>query len=398
MQNEKIAVIALIVIIAGALSIYLVSENQEDLINVLFPPTESNGIVVNESFIANGDCIDIQYIGRYATNNTVFDTSYEDVENKISGDPLRVFVTQDPTVSPPSEYQMNYSSSIIEGLMEQLPGLELGKTYSLNIPDEKAYGEKKLSEGITFNSSTFAINSLKPALSLNQTLKVTMINTTGINLEWINIDVEEMFTMPQIILGDLSSPVQEEMIIIPPPYYIWENASSIQSINEDSVTVITTPTSLEAITDNVEQINYGLGQNDIFMIFPDATTATYNDTIISIISEPTAGDTYDYELEYFGQTIQILYTIEAVTTDSINVSMSYDESEDKQYINVNKSYSFDRIYDMTKFYSNIPMIYAESLIGPDIQREGYSLHELAGEDLIFEVYIENIIKTSQKES
>jgi len=44
------------------------------------------------------------------------------------------------------------------------------------------------------------------------------------------------------------------------------------------------------------------------------------------------------------------------------------------------------------------MLYAESLIGPDIQREGFSLHDLAGEDLIFEVYIENIIKTSQKDS
>jgi hypothetical protein len=227
---------------------------------------------------------------------------------------------------------------------------------------------------------------------------VTSLNDSSLSLEWINIDTEEPFTMPQIILGDLSSQVQDEMIIIPPPYFIWENSSEIQSINNDTVTVITTPTSLESITDTIEQINYGLGEDDIYMLFPDATTASYDETSITLTSDPIEGDTYNYSLDYFGQTINILYTVEKVTSTSINISLSYDQTEEKQYLNVNKTLSFDRIYEMKKTYTNIPMQYAESLIGPDIQREGYSLHELAGEDLIFEVTIENIIKTSQKDS
>lgn len=398
MQNEKIAIIALIIIIAGALSVYLISENQEDLFSNLFPSDTDAPIVVGNTTVAEGDCIDIQYIGRYATNNTVFDSSYTDDEYTVPGTPLKVFVTTDPTILPPAEYQANYTSGIIEGLMEQLVGTELDETYTFNIPDEKAYGEKKLMEGATFNSSTFAINSLDPNLSLNQTLRVTSLNTSSLSLEWINIDSDSKFTMPQIILGDLSSQVQDEMIIIPPPYFIWENSSEIQSINDDTVTVVTTPTSLESITDTIEQINYGLGEDDIYMLFPDVTTASYDETTITLTSDPTEGNTYNYSLDYFGQTIAILYTIEEVTSDSINISLSYDQSEEKQYITVNMTYSFDRVYEMKKTYTDVPMLYAESLIGPDIQREGYSLHELAGEDLIFEVFIENIIKTSQMDN
>ena len=228
MQNEKIAIIALIIIIAGALSVYLISENQEDLFSNLFPSNTDTPIVVGNTTVAEGDCIDIQYIGRYATNNTVFDSSYTNDEYTVPGTPLKVFVTTDPTILPPADYQANYTSGIIEGLMEQLVGTELDETYTFNIPDEKAYGEKKLIEGATFNSSTFAINSLDPNLSLNQTLKVTSLNTSSLSLEWINIDSDSKFTMPQIILGDLSSQVQDEIIIIPPPYFIWENSSEIQ--------------------------------------------------------------------------------------------------------------------------------------------------------------------------
>ena len=396
MQNEKIAIIALIVIIAGALSVYLISENQEDLFKNLFPSGNNNPPVTGNKTVAEGDCIDIQYIGRYASNGTVFDSSYTDDNNTVFGTPLKVFVTTDPTKSPPDEYYANYSSGIIEGLMEQLIGLKLGKTYTLEIPANKAYGENKLKMGSIFNSSTFAINSINPNLSLNQTLKVTLLNGSYINLEWIDIDTDLKFTMPQIILGDLSSQIQDEMIIIPPPYFIWENSSEIQTINNDTVTVITTPTTNESITDTIEQINYGLGENDIYMLFPDATKASYNETTITLASDPIEGDTYNYTLDYFGQIINILYTVENVTPTSINISLSYDQSEEKQYIIVNKTYSFDRMYEMKRTYTNIPMMYAESLIGPDIEREGYSLNKLAGEDLVFEVYIENIIKTSEE--
>ena len=62
---------------------------------------------------------------------------------------------------------------------------------------------------------------------------------------------------------------------------------------------------------------------------------------------------------------------------------------------VQRSLSFNRTYNLTRVYENIPSIYQESLIGPDIQRAGYSIHNLAGESLIFEVTVENLYKTSE---
>jgi hypothetical protein len=43
-------------------------------------------------------------------------------------------------------------------------------------------------------------------------------------------------------------------------------------------------------------------------------------------------------------------------------------------------------------------MYLEYLFTEDLQREGYSLNELAGESLIFDVEIVKVYKTSQEES
>ena len=55
---------------------------------------------------------------------------------------------------------------------------------------------------------------------------------------------------------------------------------------------------------------------------------------------------------------------------------------------------FDRIFTMPRLYNNIPLMYQEYPFAEDIQREGYSLHELAGESLVYEVEIVQLYKTS----
>jgi len=55
---------------------------------------------------------------------------------------------------------------------------------------------------------------------------------------------------------------------------------------------------------------------------------------------------------------------------------------------------------MPRIYNNIPLMYQEYLFAEDLQlqREGYSLHKLAGESLIFDVEIVKVYKTSQEEN
>ena len=138
MKNEKIAIIALVVIIAGALSVYLTAAYYPDIFENLFE--EEEPILTIEM----GDLADVHYIGKYASNDTIFDSSYDDPENKTGGSPLEVFVTLNSSETPPDEYS-SYSNIIgqdfVQGFIEDLVGLKTKQTATIGpLPPEKAYG------------------------------------------------------------------------------------------------------------------------------------------------------------------------------------------------------------------------------------------------------------------
>jgi FKBP-type peptidyl-prolyl cis-trans isomerase 2 len=138
MQSEKIAVIALVVIIAGALSAYLLITYGADI----FKSTPD----VDDNAIAIGDCVDVNYIGRFADNQTIFDTSYESIalsagiydENRTY-EPLQIFVNPNGNLTKPANYT-NYSASMIKGFLDGLIGMKKGENKTVTIPPEEAYG------------------------------------------------------------------------------------------------------------------------------------------------------------------------------------------------------------------------------------------------------------------
>jgi len=383
MQSEKIAVIALVVIIVGALSAYSLATYGEDIFDNLFG---ENG-ETEPGAIALGDCADVNYIGRHASDGMIFDSSYEDAENKIGGTPLQMFISINSSETPPKYGYMG----IIEGLAEGLVGLKENDTVTIGpISPEKAYGAKKLGIGDTFST-------INLALEMNQTVQVIDLTSDFIGLKWINVETLGKFTMPQMILKNLSSMDQNEMIIFPPPYSIWENSTETINITDETVTVKTTPTASENLSETLEPIQYSI--TDVMFIFPDATTATWNETTITITSSPEIGKSYPYSQDTgYGYAMNMTFTVEAIVNDTINVSVMYEDSEEKMYQEVNSTLEFDRIFTMPRVYNNIPLMYQEYLFAEDLQREGYSLHELAGESLIFEVEIVKVYKTSQEES
>jgi len=383
MQSEKVAIIALVIIIVGALSVYLFITYSEDIFGNII---EENGEPEILS-IELGDCADVNYIGKYASNGTIFDTSYDYAENKTGGIPLQMFVSINKSaVSPKAGYMI-----VIEGLAEGLVELKENDTVTIGpIPPEKAYGAKKLSIGDTFST-------INLALELNQTVQVTDLDTETISLKWINIENIGKFTMPQIILKNLSAIDQNEMIIFPPPHSIWENSTEIINITDETVTVKTTPTKNEGLSETLEPIQYGV--EDVMFIFPDATTATWGETTISVTSSPEIGKSYPYSQDTGqGYAMNMTFTVESIVDDMINISVMYEGSEEKLYQEVNSNIEFDRTFTMPRSYNNIPIMYQEYLFAEDLQREGFSLHELAEESLIFEVEIVKIYKTSQEES
>ncbi len=146
-----------------------------------------------------GDCVDVHYIGRYASNNSVFDSSYEDVNNKTGGSPLKVFVSLNSSEKAPKAGYI----TVIEGLAEGLIGLKEGDESTIGpISPEKSYGNK-LGIGDTFNTSNLAMD-------LNQTVQVTELTTEYISLKWIHMENFGKFTMPQTILKKEFHPVYSE--------------------------------------------------------------------------------------------------------------------------------------------------------------------------------------------
>jgi len=384
MQTEKLAAIALVIIIAGALSVYLGVTYGEDIFKNLFGEEEE------VETIEVGDCVDVHYIGRYASNNTVFDSSYMDVENKTGGTPLQIFVTMNETQLPPEGYE-TYYSDIIEGLMDGLIGLKEGDTKTVDpIPPEKAYGNyTKLAIGDTFNTTQIA-------LELNQTMEVTNLTNESINLKWINVEDYDNFTMPQQILLEDLTDVYYTLYEPLPPYYIFENASEIINITNDTVVIKTNPTKSENLSDEITTI---ITEDEIGIIFPDATTAVWNDTTITITGSPEVGKNYFLDFSSEGFDVNITIIIENVTDDHINTSISYlyegEVQEGYQLFNrtiaLNRTISISRVYD-------VPLMYGEYIFEEDLNKEGYSLNALSGETLLFDVEIVKIYKTSQTES
>jgi FKBP-type peptidyl-prolyl cis-trans isomerase 2 len=373
MQKEKIALITLVIIVIAALSVFLIAVNTDIFENVF----------KEKLTISEGDCADVNYIGRYASNNTIFDTSYAFAENKSGGTPLKVFVSYNATATSP---KAGYTAGMIEGFMDGIIGMQEGQTKIIGpIPPEKAYGAKKLVPGAIFTTQYLAFG-------MNQTVEVTNYTSENLSLKWIQMENLGNFTMPQLVINNLQSTNETEMVIYPPPYYIWENATFIVNITDTTVTVSTTPTKSTNLSDVVKDVRYGEKQ---MLIFPNATTASWNDTTITVECSPVVGQNYTFETPGYSGMVNITIQINNITGDKINVTITNSESPEPTYLDVYKILTFNRTFILPRMYKDIPSMYISYFYTQDIEDAGYSLEPLAGESLIFEVTIEKVYKTSQ---
>jgi FKBP-type peptidyl-prolyl cis-trans isomerase 2 len=159
MQNEKLAVIALVVIIAVALSGYLLATYWDDIFD-----TTDNDVI--EGGLQIGDCADVNYIGRFQSNNSIFDTSYKDIAedegiyNELRPyEPLNIFVNPNLNLTVPEGYS-NYTYSMIQGFLEGLVGMEKGETKIVTIPADKGYGIWNESLAKDYGLSPYPVSSV----------------------------------------------------------------------------------------------------------------------------------------------------------------------------------------------------------------------------------------------
>jgi FKBP-type peptidyl-prolyl cis-trans isomerase 2 len=369
MKKETVALIALVVIVLGSLSVFVVGTNT----------TVFTDIFTQKPTVAIGDCVNVSYIGRFASNNTVFDSSYATWQNKTGDSPLQVFMTYDDNATAP---KAGYSKTI-KGFTDGLIGMQEGQTKTIGpIPPQDAYGANKLSVGDRL--TTKALTASYQNLTLNQTVEVVNETTGNITLHWVNISFPDNFTLPEgLLMKDLTQAYMTIYDMLP-PYYLWENSSHVVNITNDSVVVMTTPSRATNITRNVTFFNSG---DQIGFVFPNATTATWTNSTVTISSNPVKGA--HYVMDFQGTIINI--TIGNITTNHINVTAEAEGQN--QSLQLNRTITFNRTYNLRRDYV-LPMMYAPYIIGEDAKKAGFSMDHLAGESLIFEVTVDKIYKTA----
>ena len=220
--------------------------------------------------------------------------------------------------------------------------------------------------------------------TLNQTCVVDSMDAGNITLQWVNISFPENFTMPEgILMEDLR---QAYMTIYDmfPPYFLWENSSHVVNITNDSVAIYSTPNRSVNITKNVTFFNMA---DKVGFVFPNVTTASWNDSTITITTNPKKGALY--VMDFQGTVINI--TIGNITATHVNITA--EAQGQNQSLELNRTITFNRTYYLRRFYV-LPTMYAQYIIGDDVTRAGYSLNALAGESLIFELTVDKIYKTS----
>jgi hypothetical protein len=253
------------------------------------------------------------------------------------------------------------------------------------IPPEKAYGANKFAIGSIFTSQYLAFG-------MNQTAIVTNYTSENLSLKWIQMENLGNFTMPQLVIKNLQSQNETEMVSYPPPYYIWENSTSIINITDTNVTVRTTPTKSTNLSDIVKDVRDGEKQ---MLIFPNVTTASWDNTTITVTCSPVKGQNYSFQTEGYTGMVNVSVHINYIIGDIINVTITNDQDSTPTYLDAYKTLTFNRTYILPRMYKDIPSMYISYLYQQDIENAGYSLDKLAGESLTFEVTIEKVYKTAQ---
>jgi len=381
MQNEKIAAIALVIIIAGALSVYLGATYGEDILKNLFGEEAETA-----ENIALGDCVDVHYIGRYASNNTVFDTSYADVENKTGGTPLKIFVSLNKSAFPTDEEYMYYSPGplgMIEGFIPDLIGMKKGESKTnIALLPEKAFGVyPKVGDVINFSllgAGDMKLIEIKENVPMPSEFE-----------EYLGSENTTVY-----VLRDESHYIGEVVDL----YAIWKNSTVVTKINETLIWTYTTPPADKY--ENLTWVEFGL-ENEIPInqtTYPENSSKIIwiNETTIIVTHTPAINKTIQFE-DSLGLSE---YIVENVTDDKIITYLKDDSAENKTTREFNRTVTVQRnetqniAHPFPSEYLGMLLEYLRSL---DSTMQ-FSLDPLADETLYFEVEIVKIYKTSQAES
>ncbi|MEM0493360.1 MAG: FKBP-type peptidyl-prolyl cis-trans isomerase [Candidatus Thermoplasmatota archaeon] len=102
-----------------------------------------SAIFLKSEYVEVGDCIEVEYIGRFLRNNTIFFSTYNDTLNKTGGKPTKLFVNPDMALSLPRGYELYTSAPELmpPGVVRGLLGMREGETRFITVSPDEAYGD-----------------------------------------------------------------------------------------------------------------------------------------------------------------------------------------------------------------------------------------------------------------
>ena len=278
-----------------------------------------------------GDCVDVNYIGRYENGN-LFGYSFDDPDAKTEGTPLNIFMSIDESESPPDDYfaysNMFANQYYVEDFIIGLIGLNIGDTKTIKVEPDESFGVRPVVGDIidltAFDSGKFSIFNIKENVSMPEMYAEVFGNVTT-----------TLYT-----LRDESHYIGE----IINNYTFWDDASVVTRINDTLIWTYTTPTTSinENFTYSESVIDESVGSQFLHEYPINASQIiSMDDKTITIKHTPPVNSTISVNvyIPEWGQYMNyITYTVEGLTDDKINVSFEDPLSEEgeKAYTDFNR--------------------------------------------------------------
>lgn len=141
-------------------------------------PTET--VTDNNGTVQDGDTVEVHYVGRLQSDDTVFDTSREDVaqENEIYNE-------QRPY--EPIQFTIG-AGQMIPGFEQGVIGMEVGESKTIEVSPEEGYGPVRDDLVQTFPVEEFASSGLEPEVGETYNFGVAAGTVQSISGEQVTID------------------------------------------------------------------------------------------------------------------------------------------------------------------------------------------------------------------
>jgi len=381
MQKEKIALIALVIIVVAALSTFLIAINT-DIFTNLFE---------GQKIIEIGDYADVHYIGYYASNGTHFTSSYKYPENKSGGTPAKIFVTYNTSATAGANFS-GYTNTIngeyVHGFIQQLVGMTKGQTKrTAPISPQDAYGiSPKVGDNINY-SKYVEQNYGMDVNGKNLSLTILSINPNGIMPVEYRQYLGNVSTTTNFTIRDNVHYIGEFYNL----YSSWKNSSVVTKINITKIWTYTTPPANLSKNFTWMESDATTGADTTFPKNCSTITNITNKTI-TITHTPQVNSTIS-QTSQLGQSTT--YTVQKVTADKINAS---------RLISGNKTYKeFDRhsiiqrnsTQNITYVFPGeiLELQYLATLRGFDSNFH-FSYLPLSDKTVYFDIYVLKVYKAS----